>query len=44
MNDTGMEDTMQQDPWAEQYFTTTEDGEAITDIDISMGWPAERLD
>ena len=41
MNDTGMEMIDNQDPWAEQYFTTTEDGEAITDIDISMGWPLD---
>ena len=41
MNDTGMEDLMQQDPWAEYYFTITEDGEVITEIDISIGWPVD---
>ena len=38
MNDTGMENTMQQGPWAEYYFTTTEDGEAIQrSISLSDG-------
>lgn len=41
MNDTGMEMIDNPDPYQEWYFTTTEDGEAITDIDISKGWPVD---